>query len=60
MQSCSVAQTLSHLLPSTPTIPRVSPCPSYPLLHQADYLLSLYNGEWGQSVDPIYAPEFTY
>lgn len=27
---------------------------------QADTLLSLYNGEWGHSVDGIYSPEFTY
>jgi hypothetical protein len=27
---------------------------------QADHLLSLYHGEWKQSVDPIYSPDFTY
>lgn len=27
---------------------------------QADHLLSLYHGEWKESVDPIYSPEFTY
>ena len=27
---------------------------------QADELLKLYEGEWGRSVDPYYAPEFSY
>ncbi|KAL4451418.1 hypothetical protein ABPG77_009490 [Micractinium sp. CCAP 211/92] len=27
---------------------------------QADHLLGLYYGEWKESVDPIYSPEFTY
>lgn len=27
---------------------------------QADHLLKLYNEEWGQSVEPIYSPDFTY
>jgi glutamate--cysteine ligase len=27
---------------------------------QADALLKLYNGAWGQSVEPYYSPEFTY
>lgn len=27
---------------------------------QADHLLSLYYGEWNESVDPVYSPQFTY
>ena len=37
----------------------VPPAVLCPLL-QADHLLLLYHGEWQQSVDPIYSPEFTY
>lgn len=42
--------------------PHPHACPHACLLlqPQADNLLSLYHGEWKESVDPIYSPEFTY
>ena len=47
-------------LPRHAPMQALTTCPPAVCVPQADRLLSLYHGEWRESVDPIYSPDFTY